>query len=1026
MYEHFMPSDRIFVDREEYIEWMSEALKRCKDKSVVLHLHGIGGIGKSSLLDHWTSTLDTTIRLDCQQFQDFYGRLNVLAKGAALLGIRLQKFDVLWQIRQRFVEGVEPVKEAGREWAKEIALAIPFIGSLASIGSAISAVGTKVTPKLKGKYSTLGKWLETRLGKNHVTRLLEIMWKEPRHAEFLFLDALLEDLNQRKDLDTPILFLFDHFEHVDGELTHWRYKARKIAETELWYVFLSSLSNCVGVAASRISVLKKSEIIVEDSELLELDRDSCLELLDQQGIKDFEFQERIASVSGGNPFIIGSICDMAEGGSLSLEEIEDMRGETLEEVRLKTWRKLFTEVQGLEHLVDRAGLLHFFNRRILTIIIPELNTDQWNRLIRLSFVRSLGEDKWVFHDLARELVAAELGDRISGLADEVVSLLVKKAREESDYTLLGLARSVQALASLEVTLKEIDLQIGEYDYQMATADALLFLDSIKMNSAKGQAFISRARGWVLYCAGRVADGEHAYLEALELARSVVVDEQDMDQAYVVGSLGGLAQIYAYTGRLSEAEEKFKESLRISKNLLKSHPNPQWPGKPVKMMYPLYMCYYGFLLTRQGRFDESKNSFREAERLILGYFDSSDSELKKYEYTIPFIQQGLGLALFYSGEANEAESIYRKIIKTSKRPATQFSALVNLGEVLSWIGKLSEAEEVIQETLESYQQAAEGSSMYAANLLDMVESLIHLGYILRVTHRSVDAEAHYRRALGTCRKIADERPESNRDYLALTLREFAVFLSDSGRYSEAEELILESLEHTKALADKSPVRFAIMLPRILNNHAVLQSKMGRLSEAETTLNEALDIAKQCVQEWSEPVQGYSEAVFFVDLESAILNNIGLILWSTNRIKEAQKALEDAFVLQSNLVDRAPLMFQYHQSIVLNNIGAATYRSGESSEGENYLMESLRIRRELEAMTPGRYLLDIASSLNNLAIIEEESNRIKASEDSRSEVVDILDRLALKEADSNERWKEIKANVESKRMSVEFRNICNLMI
>ncbi|MCK4568138.1 MAG: hypothetical protein KAU48_12605, partial [Candidatus Thorarchaeota archaeon] len=99
MYEHFKPSDKVFVDREEYIDWMSEALIRCKDKAVVLHLRGIGGIGKSSLLDHWTSTLDTTIRLDCLQYQDFYARLNVLAKGASLLGVRLQIFDVLWQIR---------------------------------------------------------------------------------------------------------------------------------------------------------------------------------------------------------------------------------------------------------------------------------------------------------------------------------------------------------------------------------------------------------------------------------------------------------------------------------------------------------------------------------------------------------------------------------------------------------------------------------------------------------------------------------------------------------------------------------------------------------------------------------------------------------------------------------------------------------------------------------------------------------------------------------------------------------------
>ncbi len=1008
------------MDREQYIGWMSDALKRCKDKAVVLHLHGIGGIGKSSLLDHWTSTLDTTIRLDCQQYRDIYTRLNVLAKGAALLGIRLQRFDVLWQIRQRFVEGVEPVKEAGREWAKEIAMAIPFIGSLASIGSAINAVGTKVAPKLKGKYGTLGKWLETRLGKSHVTRLLEIMWKEPRHAEFLFLDALLEDLNHRKNIDIPILFLFDNFDYVNSEMAHWRFKARKITETELWYVFLSSLSNCVGVATSRLSALKQSEIIIEELELLELDRESSLDLLELQGIKDAEFKERIVSVSGGNPFIIASICDMSEGGSLTLQDIEDIRGETLEEVRLKMWRKIFAEVQGLERLVDRAGLLHFFNRRILTIIVPELKTDQWNRLIRLSFVRNLGEDKWVFHNLARDLVAAELGDRIHVLVDEVVRLLEEKSREESDYVLLGLARSVQALVSQEEALKEIYLQIGDYDHRLATADTLLFLDSIRINSIKGQAFINRLRGYVLFFSGRIADGEHALLEALELARSVVIDEQDMDQSYVAGSLDGLARIYSYTGRSSEAEETFKESLRISRNLLKNHPNQQWPGVPVLLMYSMSLDHYGTLLMRLGRFDEAKDSFREAERSILKFSEISDSEFRyRCDYMIPIIQEDFGLALFYTGETNEAEEIFRKTYKTSKRLINRILASISLGKVLSWTGRLSEAEEVLQQAVESLQQLVVDVPRFIDNL---VEPLIHLGYIQRVSHRSETAETNYRKALGICRKIADEQPELHHVNLALTLREFAVFLGESGKYSEAEELSLESLEHAKGLVSQSPdyLQFSILLSRILNNHAVLLLKMSRLSEAETTLEEALEIVRQLGQISS------GLPLFFADLKSTILNNIGLILLSTNRIRDAQKALEDAYDLQSNVVERAPSMLQYHQSIVLNNIGVVTYRSGNSNKGEEYLVESLRIRRELEEKTPGMYLLDVASSLNNLAIIEEESNRIEASEVSRMEVLDILDRLALKEVDSNERWKEIKANVESKGMSVEFREICNLMI
>jgi hypothetical protein len=90
MYKHYESAETIFVDREEYIEWMNEALRRCKEKSVVLHLHGIGGIGKSSLLDYWSRTIESTIRLDCEQYTEFYHRLNVLAKGAVYLGVKLE------------------------------------------------------------------------------------------------------------------------------------------------------------------------------------------------------------------------------------------------------------------------------------------------------------------------------------------------------------------------------------------------------------------------------------------------------------------------------------------------------------------------------------------------------------------------------------------------------------------------------------------------------------------------------------------------------------------------------------------------------------------------------------------------------------------------------------------------------------------------------------------------------------------------------------------------------------------------
>ncbi len=118
MYEHYKPVERVFVNRDTYLTWMDEAIKRCREKSVVLHLGGIGGIGKSSLLEHWNESVGNSTILDCDRAMDFFDRLDALAKRAVRLGVTLRRFDILWHIRQRFIKGVEPARETGRDWRK--------------------------------------------------------------------------------------------------------------------------------------------------------------------------------------------------------------------------------------------------------------------------------------------------------------------------------------------------------------------------------------------------------------------------------------------------------------------------------------------------------------------------------------------------------------------------------------------------------------------------------------------------------------------------------------------------------------------------------------------------------------------------------------------------------------------------------------------------------------------------------------------------------------------------------------------
>ncbi|MHA1925206.1 MAG: tetratricopeptide repeat protein [Candidatus Thorarchaeota archaeon] len=985
MYEHFEPVDRVFVDREEYLDWMTEALERCRERSVVLHLRGIGGIGKSSLLDYWKSTIDDTIRLDCEQYTEFYDRLNVIAKGAVLLGVNLQRFDVLWQIRQRFVEGVEPVKEKGRERAKEVVMAIPFIGSLASIGSAISAIGATVSPKLKGRYGNLGEWLQTRLGKDYVKRLLEILWKEPRHAEFLYLDALLEDLNNRKTPERPIVVLLDHSEHVDDERCRWRYGGREISETELWYVFLTSLSNCVGVMASRRALPSKTseELEVEESELTELDRESCIELLNQRRIAGPELQEKIVSVSGGNPFVIGAMCDLAESSSLSLGDVEDLRADTLEEVRLRTWRRLFSQTQDLLGMVEKIGLIPFFNRRILTILAPDMRTDHWDRLIRLSFVRDRRDGTWVVHDLARELIMAELGQRLQYSTDEIARHLEESSTQESDYSLLGLAISVQALVSeMDAATRAADT-VFDLLWQDAFSEALKFLDAVRIETKVGQIILQGLRGSVLSWMSRVADGEQEFLEALEASREISVEHPHELLAHTARTLRELGYLLYRTDRVSEAEETYREALIIYREL-----DETTPGFRLEDM-AWTLVRLGWVLAVVNRPEDADKMYREAHQL----FEAS-SETPRYD-TLPSIAQSLhliGINLIFIGKTSEAEEIllealgrFRELADKNPDIRARFaSVLGNYGEFLRMTSRPYEAEVAFREVQQTVRELAKKEP----ELLAWVAiTLQNLALPLRQTGRYSDAEEAYLEALDTARESAEMSPDAFRRFLAYILHDYTVLLRQTGRTADAEEACREALEIYRELVTKSPGKHLSKMAWNLNNLAVLLRQTDRASEAEEAYREALDIAREIA--YNAP-----EAVFMTDLLATILSNLAVLLRQAGRTSEAEEALLEALEIRRQLAQKSPEVFLHRVATTLNNLGIILFETGKTSEAAEALKEALQQRRELAGKSSDQHRPGVSSTLSNLAILLRRTGRLMDSEDAYREAVEIGEELVLK--------------------------------
>lgn len=974
MYERFEPSEQIFVNREDHLDWMSEALKRCKDKAVVLQLYGIGGIGKSSLLDHWNRTIDSTIRLDCKQYSDFYSRLNVLAKGAVILGLKLPRFDVLWQIRLRFVEGLEPVKEEGREWAKEVLTAIPFIGSLANIGGAIGAISAKVTPKLKGRYGDLAAWLQRHLGRNHIEKLLEILWKDPSHAQILFMDALLEDLNSRKQME-PILFLLDHFEQIDSEDRNWKYTGKKISESELWCVFLSSLKNCVGVVATRQSIpSSQEESDIEYAELAELNRESCVELLEKRSVEDTELQDRIVSVSGGNPFVIDAICDMIETSDVSLEDVDCLRASTLEEVRLKTWRRLFSYAEGLHDLVNRAGLLPSVSKEVMNIITPSITSDQWNRLLQLSFVRALDDGEYALHELAKELIITELGNRLTGVVEEVASLLEAESERTSDMPLLGRAISVRSLASSEDAISRLRKIADDLLGDGLIIEAAKLLESAVLESAMGRTTIRGLKGKLLEISQRYSEAELELQSAIDLLRvpgKEMGDEAKDFMADCLISLGWtLRNLLDYDG----AEKSLQESIELRKELVANAPKKfklglvwsllRWAGyltyrRPTeaesiilealdlinqmddvksKVSMRAKRQVYNLLGTTHGnmfRWSEEEDAIRKSLRIQQELLDLNPDAPAELRF-LALLYNNLGATLQIQGQ--EAES--GKLLKQSlhfRKMGVKLQADSQKSQLLILLNNLGFHFLRVQKPLIAEKYFQEAHSILEELPLDIPSiwlgilgyTLSGLAYVSLEKDEIDESLALISKAVNVRRDLMKNAPASFGQGVGFALNVAGIIFSRAEQESLAEESFLEAIERLDQVK-MQPLWIPLYLASCLNNYGVLLMRLGRDAEASEKLTESVQILRNYMKSAPQLHPGWV---------AEILTNYAISLKRNDILKDSEKILEEALSLEDRLKDTAPELYLYHRIHTLYVYSSLLKQQGNEKKAKAFLEESL---------------------------------------------------------------------------------------
>ena len=130
----------------------------------------------------------------------------------------------------------------------------------------------------------------------------------------------------------------------------------------------------------------------------------------------------------------------------------------------------------------------------------------------------------------------------------------------------------------------------------------------------------------------------------------------------------------------------------------------------------------------------------------------------------------------------------------------------------------------------------------------------------------------------------------------------------------------------------------------------------------------------------------------------LHNIGLKLDDLCHFSEAEPFYQEALRICRALEEEHPGKFIDDVAQTLNNLAILHYNTNRYDEAEKEYGEALEIRRELAKKNPDAYMPDVAQTLNNLAILHRNTNRYDEAEKEYGKALKIRHELAKKNPDA----------------------------
>ncbi|RZB33229.1 MAG: hypothetical protein AEth_00022 [Candidatus Argoarchaeum ethanivorans] len=186
---------------------------------------------------------------------------------------------------------------------------------------------------------------------------------------------------------------------------------------------------------------------------------------------------------------------------------------------------------------------------------------------------------------------------------------------------------------------------------------------------------------------------------------------------------------------------------------------------------------------------------------------------------------------------------------------------------------------------------------------------------------------------------------------------------AGRFDEALSAYLSALRIQERLAEKNPF-FKTWVATTLNNLGILLSDLRRFEDARDKYERSLTIYEALLDSDPENTTYQSDV-------ATTLNNLGILLSDLRRSEDARDKYERSLTIYEALLDSDPenTTYQSDVAMTLNNLGILLNNLGRFEDARDKYERSLAMREVLLESDPENttYKSDVATTLNNLGTL-----------------------------------------------------------